>query len=365
MHKHIKYHINDYLTDINDMIRKKAAPTTIIDLHNIYKQNTKEFVLYNDFITILKNYNTIKNDVTDIIKNFVDKNGTIRDLIYRMNAISPIEREYRNRAFKVNILTNGFNSNSNADKIIGCDETNNDNIMNHEIEAIVLFLLAGSNNKIKIQFDISTIFKFLSDLYTSKHNYNNDELLIVPEGNIRYLLMRALSCDENFSFSNTFTKNDIKNNIKNKKDNTFGYILYNDKTRRSLSYTIMKLYYDNNLFTETINYNLTRLPTISNYIMETAGINVVTTESFRKLLYNLFIIYYELLLFNFMSFTMKIEKIDNITRAIDKINNPIDRKLWYDRKFQGYLLYLNERYNNNKLFDLFDKYLKTKVIEGR
>ena len=371
MHKQLRYYINDRYNDNNDIITNSSSCVSISNLRNIFQRNSIEFLLNNDNETTLKNYDSIKSDVTNIIKNFADKNGTIRDLIYRMNAISPIEREYRNRAFKTYMLDNNFSNYNNANKIIGCDETNNDNIMNHEIEAIVMFLLSGSDNKVTLQFDIDSIYNFLYDFYQLKNAKIQNEIYKITEPNIRYLLMRSLSNNDTFPYNSLYDSDSIFDNIHNKKDGTFGFLIYNDKIKKSLSYTIMKLYCNNELFIETINYNLVRLPTIPYHLIERIRKDVVFSEQFRKLLYNLFIVYYQLLLFNFMKYTISfsntLEKksVDEIDYFINKINNAIDRKLFQDRKFHGYLLYLNEKYDNKELFKLFDKYLKEYVCNER
>ena len=95
-----------------------------------------------------KNMESIKDDTDAAIKNFINKGGRIRDLLFRMNSIDPVEREFMNRGNTITAFNENFN-NFNMSYRSSCrDDMVTSGLMGHEVEAILLYLLNGSNIRI-------------------------------------------------------------------------------------------------------------------------------------------------------------------------------------------------------------------------
>ena len=358
MHRHLQYHLDDGYESIAQIPSLKIEEQVkkydyvILEDYFRYTKNKPQvfsepiisahtgaismggYIFNSDLLDTYKNfdsnYNSIKEETTKAIQNFVNSGATIRDLLYRMNSIDPIEREYLNRANKLIIDNDNVNNFTGNYMTATRDDTAIIGLMNHEIYAIVLYLLVASNSKIIIRYKINDVNNLLVSILKRFEKYE-----IAP--NIRFLLLQSL-CAHNIDNHRNYGRNSIMKYIKNNKQDNIGTITINNK-EFSIAYLILKMYSSNTIMIDEVNSNLCNIPIAMQYLLD----NMTLTASFRKLLHNITIIFYQLLLFNFMQRYKEIE-----------IKNPIDRRLWRDREFQSKLLSIIE---NNDIVSDFSKYL--------
>ena len=314
------------------------------------------------------NYETIKRNTTEIIKDFILSNGRIRDLIYRMNTINPIERQMNNRGSNNSVNNDNFYNFTTSYRSTGRDDMVTLGIMSHEVESILLYLLIGSNNKIKIKYNIEKIIKFIIELSDAQKVFDKKQEFLSITPNIRYVLLQSLHNNDRLRYDSDFSKSNLMNLINNSKDDTFGIVKINNK-EYSLAYLIISLFISNEVFEDEAYFNLCRLPAYNpktvfgnlldmnnnkqvkqNILNKGKGLFFIE-ESFRSLLHNLMVILYQLVLFNFIDYMSN--KIINYN-----IKNPIDRKLFNDRDFQKFFIVLEENYSKEEIFEYFNNYLK-------
>lgn len=341
-------------------------------------KNQKEGLKANeDLETYYPNYKenaqSIKDDTDNGINNFIQNGGRIRDLLYRMNSIDPIEREYMNRGNTLTALNENFNNFDTSFRSSGRDDMVTVGIMGHEIEAILLYLLNGSRIAININYKVHVLLNYiiritnLCKILQSETNQitlaQND--LYVPS--YKYFLIQSLydsSCQNRIDLSSPISKDNIKELIKSNNDSTVGeaQISIDDRLYKiSLANIILISFIKNELFEDETIHNLTRLPvfnpcifidyTNSKVLKDDFG-QMYISESFRKVMHTTSIILHQLLLFNFMDYIKKLTD-DKLS-----VSNPFDKVLFEDREFQLLWLSIEERYSSKELFEIFKEYMK-------
>lgn len=396
--RHIQYYLEDGFNSIIDdkesIFHFTADPNTNLKVQSIQGDITNPYNVTENIITPImidrntrniqfnsnllriypsfeSNYETIKKNTTQLIKEFILSNGRIRDLIYRMNTMNPIERQLYNRGSNNSINNDNFYNFNTSYRSSGRDDMVTLGIMSHEVESILLYLLIGSNNRIKIRYNVEKIINYIIELSNAQKKLDKKEKFLSITPNIRYVLLQSL-CNDRLSYDSDFSKSNLKNFIDNPNDNTFGIVKINDK-EYSLAHLIISLFISNQLFEDEAYYNLCRLPaynpkTVFGNLLDMNGNKQVKQdiinkgkglffigESFRSLLHNLMVILYQLILFNFIDY-MNDKIIDY------NIKNPIDKHLFKDREFQRFFIILEENYTKEEIFEYFDRYLKEMTI---
>lgn len=394
--RHIQYYLEDgfnsTIDDKNSIYHFTANPDVNIKTQSILGDLTNSYHVTENIMTPImingdnrniqfnrnllriyssfeSNYETIKRNTTEIIKDFILSNGKIRDLIYRMNTINPIERQMNNRGSNNSINNDNFYNFTTSYRSTGRDDMVTLEIMSHEVESILLYLLIGSNNKIKIKYNIEKIIKFIIELSDAQKVFDKKQEFLSITPNIRYVLLQSLHNNDRLRYDSDFNKSNLKNLINNSKDDTFGIVKINNDKEYSLAYLIISLFISNEVFEDEAYFNLCRLPAYNpktvfgnlldmnnnkqvkqNILNKGKGLFFIG-ESFRSLLHNLMVILYQLVLFNFIDYMSN--KIINYN-----IKNPIDRKLFNDRDFQKFFIILEENYSKEEIFEYFNNYLK-------
>ena len=204
--------------------------------------------------------------------------------------------------------------------------------MNHEIYAIFLYLLHKSGYKIDITYNITKFTERLIQLLKIKSkDYSIEELL---------------------------SYNDIAK-IKIEKDNKIKHY--------SLTYVISRLNNNNfephlpvidNIYTKTLKQLAIRKDSIKfdkdSNVNENELMKFIFGPTFRKLIYNITILTYQSFFFYYLFQVYKILNIENK----NKLNNPIDDRLWNDRTIQKALLCYDELNNHEDAFgNLMDSFI--------
>ena len=133
--RHIQYYLEDGFNSIIDdkesIFHFTADPNTNLKVQSIQGDITNPYNVTENIITPImidrntrnihfnsnllriypsfeSNYETIKKNTTQLIKEFILSNGRIRDLIYRMNTMNPIERQLYTRGSNNSINNDNF-----------------------------------------------------------------------------------------------------------------------------------------------------------------------------------------------------------------------------------------------------------------
>ena len=397
MNTHLQYHIEDKVDNIIDDENHKIDYTIFnARAYKYIATNENEIVLtplvannydstddfenkkvsYNKkFLELYSSYKNnlkvIREDTDDAIKSFINNGGKIKDLLYRMNTMDPIEREFYNRSVGLITFNDNFNNFITNYKNSGKDDMVTTGIMNHEVNAILLYLLSGSNVKIKIDYNPYKLINFIYRTSGIKECIEvNSNFSINPSPSYKWFLLQSLY-DSKFinkiPFICDLSKENQSKYIVNGEDDTLGKVYINKDISFSLAMIILRLYKHNTLFEEESIHNMCRLPV---YLSSNIPTNIdnlkikdlynfFMTEEFRKIMHTTSIIFYQLLIFNFMEYLIKelnlfsTEIKNPIDKHLTEIKNPIDKHLFENREFQKIWILIEENCDSKKLFKLF------------
>ena len=370
------YQLNDEFTPNISMICTKfnskldLQDTFVSPVH--FSENKLNFnsTLLDKYPKFKENLQCIKDDTDEAINSFIESGGRIRDLLYRMNTIDPIEREYMNRANQLYTFNDNFYNFTGCYRSSGRDDMVTNGLMYHETQAILLYLLCGSNISIDIKYKVYMLFNYVgrvADVFNcfdsiTVPNYTDENHELFKVVSYKYFLLQSLydsSVQKRISLLEQLSKDTISSFILNSDDVTVGSIYIDDK-EYSLANLIFKLYKYNTMFEDEITYNMTRLPAFRPYSL----VNIekpkrydfakfYISESFRKIMHTENIIFNQLLIFSFMSF---LYKVNNNTDF--KLSNKIDDVLFEDRNFQRFWIGAEEIYSSEELFKLFINFIE-------
>ena len=387
MTTHLQYHIKDTIESITDTrdIVKETNLNNGRDRYSIYNTITpmkfsnelnpdSDYIINEEYVKIYKNYRdnlrVIREDTDKAIKDFISSGGRIKDLLYRMNTLDPIDREYNNRAFKLNTLNDNFNNFITNYKSSGKDDMVTIGLMNHEVNSILLYLLIGSGIYINIDYKVNKIMNFIYRTSNLKEIIEvNDSLSLNPSPSYKWFLLQSLY-DSSFVNKIPFICNLSKSNQTkyevNKDDDTLGRIYFMNKDIScSLAMLILRLYKHNKLFENESIHNMCRIPVYistdllnheyeCNYFLQ-PFFKFFITEEFRNILHTMTIILHQLLVFSFMEYC-------NIPKDTE-IKNVVDRHLYKDREFQKLWIIIEEKYNQEELFKLFKDFMTYILVD--
>lgn len=285
---------------------------------------------------------------------------SVRDLLYRMNAIDPVERENMNRGFKPIDYYDAPHNYCSAYMSIGRDDTTIHSLMNHEISALMILLLRRNNMSLTVDYNIHRLFllcyriaKYCDNTYRASRFKRRYIAPPTYQPSLRYLLLQSM-IDEHYhirmKYKYRFDRGRIDQLCKkhHSKNGAFGTIKINDSASHSMSLEsfIVSNYIGAIYGKDELSYNLNQ------YLMFNPHRLINTkyaylSEEFRRVLHNTTIVIQQMIMFSF---------IDYIDSMIDKddgkhvLFNSIDERMFTDRKFQHTILLVNERYNIDQLF---------------
>lgn len=320
-------------SNVKDSIIDNESLFTPLIYDNITQTLKLNYHLFDTYRNFNREYKRIKNNINYVIANFIKSGGTIRDLLYRMNTISPIEREYMNRANKLHADYNNNNENFVASyKTCAKDDTHIYGVMVHELEAILMFLLHKTGYSINIEYKPCYIMQTIINILKEKESCSIKDIILYDTNTNK--------CD----LGTITISKDVKKCIIDIKEflllcyNGFMDMIYNNFT--SMEYSIFMHIIANSIIKRdyikfkddgSISYN--------------DKLKFFCSEHFRKVLYDMTIAIRTDFLLYF------IDKYIIISLNNMKLSNPIDEALWgKERELQRILLKWEELENDYHTF---------------
>ena len=362
---------NKYIRIKNTSMPDKYFNPIVEDDNGNIKFNTE---LLHSYPTFHKNLASIREETDIAIMKFIQSGGRIRDLLYRINTIEPIERENMNRGNKFVTYNDNFNNHTLNYLTSGMDDMVTAGLMCHELESILLYLLIGSSIKIDINYQVYIILNLIYKLTGIKEGIEAEDYKINPEFSFKYYFLKSLLIfDKNISFNSNIGKDFIRNKIAKcksdmvyKKSGTLTITIDNkDSYKSSLALEILRLYINNEFYDNEIEHDMSRLSVCNPraFLSDIKNFNITDllrfslTEGFRNIMHHSSIILYKLIVFNFMQYLLKKLNVDKIT-----IRNPIDKALYSNREFQSYWIMFEEIYSSKELFKAFEEFVREEII---
>lgn len=295
----------------------------------------------------------------------------VRDLLYRMNAIDPVERENMNRGFKQVDYYDAPHNYCSAYMSIGRDDTTIHSLMNHEISALMILLLRRNNMSLTVDYNIHRLFllcyriaKYCDDNYIESRFRWRYIASPVYQPSLRYLLLQSM-IDESFHIKMKYKYRIDRERIDqlcskyHSKNGAFGSLKINDTVSGSISLeSFIVSNYINALYgKDELSYNLNQYMMFNPHRLISIKYAFVS-EEFRRVLHNTTIVIQQLIMFSFIDYIDSMIDRDGGKRTLF---NSIDDRMFRDRRFQYTILLANEQYNIDQLFK---DHIKRLVVNG-
>lgn len=331
--------------------------------HNRISINRK---MLTDYDMIDKRYTKICNMIDTIeVKDL----PTVRDLLYRMNAIDPIERENMNRGFKQIDYYDAPHNYCSAYMSIGRDDTTITSLMNHEISALMLLFLKKNKISLTVDYNINMIFvlcnricKYYSKAYKIHTKFSVEQSY---QPSLRYLLLQSIfdaMYQRKLKYGYRFSNEEVKRlcNIPLDKVTSFGTIKIQDDSSSSITPISIESFILSNYMKsiygkDELSYNLNVYPMFNpNRLINELDLMFVS-EEFRRVVHNTTITLQQIIMFSFIDM---IESLINDKRRT--LSNRIDERMFRNRRFQHSILLANELYD---IYELFANHIR-KLVNG-
>lgn len=375
---------------MDTMDHSKFEDLHIAQIHKIYDYDGS--VSMKQDSSYISKYEEVKQLIDGAILQYCKSDtSSIRELLYRMNSMDPIEREVCNRGFRV-INSWDCPANYNMEWLnVGKDDTSINGLMNHEIDAVLTYLLAKIEKKIVFKFKPIQLTQFLMNyckraynfiqnyryyITRNQFNWDSEELNDFQahyDCNLRYLMLQSsydVSCSKLLNYAMDFNRKTLMDYIDEK---ALNLSVLGEVNGKPLCAEIFNLYSKLDDFgLDEVTYNLVRNPviqldTIVNSVLgsnrskdniKKNNLKILINrcqryafgEDIRRIFYTLKIVYKQLIMFNFIDYLKWRMEEDDLEY---RITNPIDDRLWQDRDFQYTLIMAESYYDIVKQFKKF------------
>ena len=370
--KHLRTTINDYSTSTvnakttagyyyDSVSMMEPLTSWYLKSYELHDELSGQFLQYYGEV-VPYNHTKINSIVSSIEQ---EQLPTIRDMLYRMNTVDPIERENINRGFKQSLFTEAPHNYNSEYLSVGRDDTTIPALMNHEIVSILMYLLRKNNFNLSMRYNLHRLFLMCLKISTSSIKRNNRKnLLLHNEPSLRYLLLQSIY-DETFryklKYNNRYSNDDIKKMAMYMKDKigAFGSLSISPDITISIDSFVLSRYNKIKYGRREISYNLNQYPMFhgikwiyktdhyKHYKAPTQYGYLFVDESFRRVFKNTTVVIQQLLMFGFIDYLVQLLQYNNDDMVL---SNPIDEKLWRNRFFQHTLLLAESKYNIVKCF---------------